>query len=122
MVTPLQTLGNWFTSGKQPRQPALPRASPPPHHPRAVLKGMSGHSHTYELEKSRSGAVSRQLRITSQKRLADSGESLLYRMDTTSMSSKAVGSPKDLVRVTSMRSRRHTPGLEEARSTKRSTG
>ena len=53
MVTPLQTLGHWFTGGKKPRQPPFPPNRPPP-----VPKRMSGHTHTYELEKTRSGKVS----------------------------------------------------------------
>jgi hypothetical protein len=52
MVTPLQTLGNWFTGGKKPR----PSSAPPIKHVKQAR--MSGYSHTYDLEKTRSGPVS----------------------------------------------------------------
>jgi len=51
MVTPLQTLGNWFTGGNNPRSSAAPTKH-------VKQARMSGYSHTYDLEKTRSGPVS----------------------------------------------------------------
>jgi hypothetical protein len=60
MVTPLQTLGNWFTGGKKTH-----KQSTHPKNPKRM--SASGYTHTYELDKSRGGpvSISTQLQTTS---------------------------------------------------------